>query len=154
MKIRVSLVVGLLAISGCATTGGGTQMGNDIGKLTQGEGSKAGDKKAGDKKVATAIIAAMAGGLIGGAIGTGLDDRQRRSALEAEYRALEYTQGGQPVSWKSPSGPYGEVVAAQPYRVGSQDCRQYSHTVFAGGQSRNARGTACRNADGSWTPLL
>jgi hypothetical protein len=69
-------------------------------------------------------------------------------------RALEHTQSGQPVTWKSDrSGLYGTVVAAQPYRVGSQDCRQYSHTVFASGQSRNARGTACRNADGSWTPL-
>jgi surface antigen len=83
-----------------------------------------------------------------------MDERDRRIALEAEYRALEYTQSGQPATWKSDrSGRYGTVVAAQPYRVGSQDCRQYSHTVFFSGQSRNARGTACRNPDGSWTPL-
>ena len=57
------------------------------------------------------------------------------------------------MTWKGDRlGRYGEVVAAQPYRVGSQDCRQYTQTVFTGG-SRTARGTACRNADGSWTPL-
>ncbi|MCR5858930.1 hypothetical protein [Mesorhizobium sp. J428] len=51
------------------------------------------------------------------------------------------------------SGRYGEVAAAQPYRVGSQDCRQYTHTVTLGGAQNVARGTACRNSDGSWTPL-
>mgnify|MGYP001144875578 CR=1 FL=1 len=76
----------------------------------------------------------------------------RRKALEAEYRALEYGQGGQAVAWKGESQS-GEVVAAQPYRVGSQDCRQYSQTVFTGGTPLVARGTACRNPDGSWTPL-
>lgn len=104
--------------------------------------------------VAATIIAAMDGGLVGGSIGTGLDDGERRSGLEAEYRALEYTPSGQKVTWKSSrSSRFGEVVAAQPYRVGSQDCRQYNHTVFAGGPAQTARGTACRNADGSWTPL-
>lgn len=145
MKIRMALVSGLLAISGCATTGSGP------GALVtpppaQGSG--------GSTKVAAAIIAAMAGGLVGGSIGAGLSEREKRSALEAEYKALEYTASGQAVAWKSDqSANRGEVIAAQPYRVGSQDCRQYTHTVFSGTTSQTARGTACRNADGSWTPL-
>lgn len=94
----------------------------------------------------------MDGGLIGGSIGQGLSQSDRRTALQAEYRALEYTPGGKAVDWQG-SGVAGSVTAAQPYRVGSQDCRQYTQTVNAGGQSRSARGTACRNADGSWTPL-
>ncbi|HEV2896321.1 MAG TPA: RT0821/Lpp0805 family surface protein [Pseudaminobacter sp.] len=151
MNIRAALVAGLLAISGCTTTGlGNTKIGSAAGALA---GTITGDD-GGSGKVAAAIIAEMNGGLVGGQIGAGMDERDRRIALEAEYRALEHTQSGQPVTWKSDrSGLYGTVVAAQPYRVGSQDCRQYSHTVFASGQSRNARGTACRNADGSWTPL-
>ena len=105
-------------------------------------------------KVAKTIISAMGGGLIGGKIGAGLTEREKRSGLEAEYKALEYTASGQVVTWKSDSSSrYGEVVAAQPYRVGSQDCRQYTHTVFTGGPGLTARGTACRNSDGSWTPL-
>jgi surface antigen len=151
MNIRAALVAGLLAISGCTTTGlGNTRIGSAAGALA---GTITGDD-GGSGKVAAAIIAEMNGGLVGGQVGAGMDERDRRIALEAEYRALEHTQSGQPVTWKSDrSGLYGTVVAAQPYRVGSQDCRQYSHTVFASGQSRNARGTACRNADGSWTPL-
>ncbi|MBS9719901.1 hypothetical protein JYU29_04270 [Tianweitania sp. BSSL-BM11] len=107
-----------------------------------------------EKPVGAALLDQMAGGLVGGTIGKELDNRDKRSALEAEYRALEYTPSGQPVTWRNQkAGHYGEVVAAQPYRVGSQDCRQYNHTVFVGGAPRTARGSACRNADGSWTPL-
>ncbi len=96
----------------------------------------------------------MNGGLVGGVAGTGLTDSEKRSGLEAEYKALEYTASGQPVAWKGDKADhYGQVVAAQPYRVGSQDCRQYTHTVYAGGPATTARGTACRNPDGSWTPL-
>ena len=87
-------------------------------------------------------------------IGTGLSDDEKQRALEAEYRALEYSQVGQRVTWKGDdASTFGEVKAAQAYRVGSQDCRQYTQTVNRAGQSRVARGTACRNSDGSWTPL-
>lgn len=106
------------------------------------------------RQIESRIIGAMGGGLIGGSLGVGLDAQDRRRALEAEYRALEYTPGGQPVTWKGKSGGRsGEVVAAQPYSVGSQNCRQYIHTVYVGLEPQSARGTACRNSDGSWTPL-
>ena len=145
MKIRVALVSALLAVSGCTTLGrsGGPTVTPSLA-ATPPAGSK----------VATTIISAMGGGLVGGSIGSGLSDADKRKALEAEYKALEYTASGQKVAWKSDSsGRSGEVVAAQPYRVGSQDCRQYTHTVFNGTAGVTARGTACRNTDGSWTPL-
>jgi surface antigen len=144
-RLQVALVAGLLAGSGCTTTG----LGSGAGVVPSLGGS---DDSASSGKVASRIINAMDGGLIGGSIGGGLNDGDRRKALEAEYRALEYGQGGQAVAWKG-EGRSGEVVAAQPYRVGSQDCRQYSQTVFTTGTPLVARGTACRNADGSWTPL-
>lgn len=137
----VFAVASMLALSACATAG---IKAPTLPKLGGDNSSKA----------ATAIIAAMNGGLVGGKIGAGLSERDRASALEAEYRALEYTQSGRPVTWKgSQPDVYGEVTAGQPYRVGSQDCRQYSHTVYVSSQPRSARGTACRNGDGSWTPL-
>lgn len=147
MKMRTVLVLALLAVSGCTTTGLSSGVGKAVSPPSASEGEDG-------TKVARAIIAEMGGGLVGGRIGAGLTEREKRSGLEAEYKALEYTASGQPVTWKSAtSGRYGEVVAAQPYRVGSQDCRQYTHTVYSGGQAVSARGTACRNADGSWTPL-
>jgi surface antigen len=100
------------------------------------------------------LLDAMAGGLVAGAIGTGLSMDDRRAALEAEYKALEYTPSGQKVTWQGKSsGLHGEVTAGQPYQVGSQNCRQYSDTVYSGSAAQTAKGTACRNPDGSWTPL-
>lgn len=145
MKIRVALVSVLLAVSGCTTLGKGGPASSAVPPPTGG---------ASGGKVATSIVSAMNGGLIGGSIGSGLSDAEKRKGLEAEYKALEYNSSGQKVTWKSDnSSHYGEVVAAQPYRVGSQDCRQYTHTVYTSGAGVTARGTACRNADGSWTPL-
>jgi surface antigen len=104
--------------------------------------------------VGSTILQEMNGGLIRGPIGAGLSRRDRRSALEAEYKALEYTPSGQPVPWQNAGSKYrGQVVAGQPYQVGSQNCRQYTDTVFTADTSQTARGAACRNPDGSWTPL-
>lgn len=99
------------------------------------------------------IAEAMAGGLIGRTLGGDLDRADSQRALEAEYRALEYTASGQSVTWQGSGRLSGRVVAAPPYRVGSQNCRQYTHTVNQNGGERVGRGTACRNDDGSWTPL-
>jgi len=110
-------------------------------------------KQAGGK-VGSTILQEMNGGLIGGSIGAGLSRQDRRSALEAEYKALEYTPSGQPVPWQNAGSKYrGQVVAGQPYQVGSQNCRQYTDTVFTATTSQTGRGAACRNPDGSWTPL-
>lgn len=133
------LIAALLA--GCTTLGGGPSLG-----LPRASGSQS---------VQAAIIAEMKGGLIGGPVGKDLSEAERARALEAEYRALEYTPAGQKVAWSGESSARrGEVVAAQPYRVGTQDCRQYKQTVFTEEGSQTARGAACRNPDGSWTPLI
>lgn len=138
MTIRAALIAGLLFVSGCTTTSGLDNGGEP--------GAKDPPEPAGK--------ASMVGGLINGSIGEGLSAADKRKALEAEYRALEYTQGGQTVTWAgSRASRKGDVVPAQPYRVGSQDCRQYSHTVTVDGTARSARGTACRNEDGSWATL-
>ncbi len=144
MNNRTLLVVGLLALTGCSTTGLGGASASLGGSATAPAGSQPGGT----------AISALGGGLVSGSLGSALSESEKRKGLEAEYKALEYTPSGQAVTWRSDRADrYGEVVAAQPYRVGSQDCRQYTHTVFTGGAGAKARGTACRNADGSWTPL-
>jgi surface antigen len=127
----VTAICSLLVLSGCLTTGSGTTPPKQ-----------------------PPVVRGMQGGLAGTSIGTGLDSGDQRAALAAEYKALEYTPGGQTISWKGEeASTSGQVVPGQPYRVGSQDCRQYTHTILSGGASESARGTACRNANGSWTPL-
>ncbi|MBS3650787.1 hypothetical protein KEU06_19430 [Pseudaminobacter sp. 19-2017] len=137
MKFRTMLLAGLVAVSGCTTM----------------SGTKTGDSSPATPRP-TGGNARMVGGLITGSLGEGFGSGDRKKALEAEYRALEYTPSGQAVTWSGDrAGRSGDVVAAQPYRVGSQDCRQYTHRVVINGTTRTARGTACRNVDGSWATL-
>jgi surface antigen len=97
------------------------------------------------------FITALQGGIVGRS-GIELSDSDKQRALEAEYRALEGAAVGQPVVW-SGRNVSGKVIAAAPYQVGSQNCRQYTHTLTVDGKETVARGSACRNDDGSWSPL-
>lgn len=128
-----------LALSACGTTGKGT----DLASL--GGGSTA-------QKPETSLLAPLGNGLLGNSANQ-LNAADRKKALEAEYRALEYSPAGKAVSWSGSGSNSGDVTAAQPYQVGSQNCRQYSHSFTVGGAQQTSRGTACRNPDGSWTPL-
>lgn len=99
------------------------------------------------------IYNAMGEGLMGDSISQ-IPANQRSRALEAEYKALEYTRSGNTINWTTSDGSAsGTVVPGQPYRVGSQNCRQYSHSFVIRGVPQTNRGSACRNADGSWSPL-
>ncbi|HMN51138.1 MAG: hypothetical protein KF794_03745 [Xanthobacteraceae bacterium] len=100
------------------------------------------------------VAGAVTGGLIGGVIGNALDEEDRRRAYDAELRALEAEGPGAPVSWRGERGAYGTIVAGPPYAYQSYArCREYTHTVYINGQPRTGRGIACRNPDGSWTPV-
>ncbi|UXM96283.1 hypothetical protein N5853_06665 [Bartonella sp. HY329] len=99
------------------------------------------------------IYNAMGTGLLGDSISQ-IPSNQRSRALEAEYKALEYTRSGNTINWATNDGAAsGTVTPGQPYRVGSQNCRQYSHSFTIRGVPQTNRGSACRNDDGSWSPL-
>jgi surface antigen len=104
--------------------------------------------------VAGALIGAGVGGLLGNRIGAALDDEDKQRAYAAQMSALESGQSGAPVSWRNPdSGRYGTVVPGPAYVEAGRNCRSYTHTIYIDGTPQTARGTACRNPDGSWTPL-
>ena len=119
-----------LALAGCTTSSGGR----------------------GATANSAVYIAALQGGIVS-RTGVELSRSQTQRALEAEYRALEAAPGGQPVIWAG-GEVRGEVIAAAPYQVGQQNCRQFTHKVFTDGRERQARGAACRNPNGTWTPLI
>ncbi|MGB3812462.1 MAG: hypothetical protein WA950_04480 [Shinella sp.] len=132
------LLLATVTVSGCTTTSGG--------KGAAGGIIATGPKSAG------VYITALQGGLVSRNTAAQLSKADMQRALEAEYRALEAAPGGQPVVWQG-KGVGGSIVAAAPYQVGSQNCRQYSHTLTVEGRDTTTRGAACRNADGAWTPL-
>ncbi len=139
MRARIALTLLPLFLAGCQTT----MLGNKVTPQLNSGGAGV---------VLNSGISG--GGLVGGPFGAKLERADRTLAFEAEYKALEYSKGGEPVTWAGKTGAAsGKVVAAQPYRVGSQDCRQYSHDLDLSGAVASARGTACRNNDGTWTLL-
>jgi surface antigen len=105
-------------------------------------------------RLAGTVIGVAVGGLVGNRIGAALDDEDRRRAYAAQMQAVETGPSGVPVAWRNPdSGRYGDVVPGPAYQANGATCRQYSHTVYVDGAPQTARGTACRNPDGSWTTL-
>lgn len=100
------------------------------------------------------ILAALNGGILPQDAASSLTEPDRLRSLEAEYQALEKAPHGQVVAWKSQAGgTAGQVSAGTPYQVGQQNCRQYTHTATIKGAPVKGQGAACRNDDGSWTPL-
>lgn len=130
----------MFVLSACGTSGGGKGA-----KFSLGGSSSS-------SQTQTDLLTPLGNGLLGNAASR-LSAVDRRKALEAEYRTLEYSPAGKVTSWDGGGSSSGDVTAAQPYQVGSQNCRQYTHTFTIGGAPQTARGTACRNPDGSWTPL-
>jgi surface antigen len=103
-------------------------------------------------RFAGALVGATVGGFLGNRIGAALDDEDKRRAYAAQMQALETGPSGAPVAWRNPdSGRYGNIVPGPAYQLNGAPCRQYTHTVYVGGNPQTERGTACRNPDGSWT---
>lgn len=81
-----------------------------------------------------------------------LSGRAEQGALLAQYQALQFGAVGQAVPW-SAGGYSGEVKPTQLYRIGSQDCRGYTHVVTRGSATVRQVGTACRTGADIWTPV-
>jgi surface antigen len=127
-KADTGLIVGGVA---------GGIIGNQVGK--------------GSGNVLATVAGAVIGGIVGSEIGRSMDEQDRRLAQEAEYAALEEGESDRPRRWRNPdNGRYGDVVPGRPYKRGTVDCRDYTHTVYIEGRPKTMRGTACRNSDGTW----
>jgi surface antigen len=153
------LALGLAAsLTACAGTPDGAGPKENTGTLLgAGTGALVGAAVAGPStgnRLTGAAIGGVLGGLVGNRIGAAMDDDDKQRAYDAQMDALERGQPGAPVSWKNPdSGRYGTVVPGPTYVESGRNCRSYTHTIYIDGRPQTARGTACRNPDGSWTAL-
>lgn len=160
MRNSGMIVAGLsaLVLSGCAgdrVTGAGANQ-NTGTLLGAVGGALVGSQIGGGtgERVAAAVAGAAIGGLIGNRIGAALDDEDRRYAYEAQMQALDNGSPGAPIGWRNAdSGRYGTIVPGPYYDSRGLRCRSYTHTVYIDGRPQIARGTACRNPDGTWTPV-
>ncbi len=157
IKLAATAVLGL-ALAACAGnpetgTGPRENTGTLVGALG---GALIGSQIGGGpgERVAAAVAGAAIGGLIGNRIGAAMDDEDKQRAYAAQMEALERGPSGAPVSWKNPdSGRYGSIVPGPAYDQRGMKCRSFTHTIYIDGRPQTARGTACRNPDGTWTPL-
>jgi surface antigen len=156
MSAKRLVVVVLLGMSvaACSADSGPKEVGGTaVGAVAGGLIGNAIGGSAGNRAAGT-LVGAAVGGLLGNRIGASLDDEDRRRAYAAQIQALETGPSGAPVPWRNPdSGRYGNVVPGPAYQTNGATCRQYTQTVFVDGRPQSARGTACRNPDGTWTPV-
>jgi surface antigen len=148
--MRIVATATLVAFAaGCGPEASKQDTGLVVGAVAGGLlGNAAG--RGGGRPAAT-IVGAVLGGIVGSEIGRAMDRQDRILAQQAEIDALERGRSGAPIRWRNPdNGRYGEVVPQPPYRRGSLDCRDYTHTIYIDGRPQAMRGTACRNPDGTW----
>lgn len=157
MKKMMALVLAGSFLTGCTSTGGGYGGGYNRGPgMNEGLGTIGGAVLGGvignqfgrgGGKVAATIAGAAIGGIIGNRFGALLDAEDQRRASAAEYAALNSGRTG---TWRNPNnGRYGQVV---PGPV-QGDCRTYTHTIYIEGRPETAQGQACRNPNGTWSPV-
>jgi len=77
--------------------------------------------------------------------------KSKTEAAGAQFNALQFGRVGAPRNWVGDNGQAGAVTVGPYVRVNLIDCRDFTHTVTIGGQNYVKKGTACREADGSWT---
>lgn len=112
-------------------------------------GGIAGNQIGGGKgKTVATIAGTLLGAALGGAIGGSMD----QTDLYRTQGALNNTPTGQTVGWTNPDtqNQY-QVTPTNTYKSNiGQDCRDYTTVGIIGGKREVIKGTACRQADGSW----
>ncbi len=98
------------------------------------------------------VFSVLAGGLVGGAIGNRLDEKDKEMAAKAAHQAFENNHAGQPTTWQNPdTGASGSITPTRTYQIeDGQYCREYTQDITVGGEKHQSHGTACRQPDGSW----
>lgn len=96
---------------------------------------------------------ALSKGVLAGDLGVGLDKPNKLKAVQVEHDTLENGITGVANAWVGSNGVKGSVTSGQPYQVGTATCRTYTHNLVISGQSKTARGTACKEKNADWVPL-
>ena len=80
-----------------------------------------------------------------------LSAKDKSEAASAQFNALTFGRPGAPRTWIGDKGTSGSVTVGPYVTVNNTNCRDFTHTVTIGGTSVAKKGTACREADGTWS---
>lgn len=81
-------------------------------------------------------------GVLSGAIGQSLGEKDRETATAAQQEAIA---SGARKAWRGERGVYGFIVPGPENGA----CRDYTHKIFVNGRPQEAKGQACRE-NGEW----
>lgn len=105
----------------------------------------------GNGNIVATAVGGVLGAVLGNQIGSALDERDQLLVGQTTNNVLETGPSYQPTQWRNPdNGHYGEVVAQPAYTQNNTQCRDFTQTIFIEGRAETARGTACRQYDGTW----
>ena len=134
-----------LAVAGCETPPTKQQVGAVSGAVVGGVvGSTIGG---GTGRTVAIVAGTVAGALLGSHIGKRMDGADRMKAAQA----LEVAPTGQQTTWRNPdSGNSYAITPTKTYESGGNPCREFTVNATVDGKPETVKGTACRQADGSW----
>ena len=147
-KLILVCLVSLPLISGCASK---MQTGTALGALTGGALAYGLGQDSSKKELWT-VLGIGLGAMIGQSIGQQLDERDQYLMAQTFEFAMEKAPTNETAKWENPdTGVGGSVTPTKTYSTTQgTPCREFTTSVSIGGQTEQAYGTACRQADGSW----
>lgn len=142
----VPFLAASLGLGACSSNQqGGTILGAIGGALL---GSQVGS---GGGRVVATVVGALAGAWIGSEIGKSLDAQERQRHRDTAQAALDDNEAGETATWaNSETGHSGTTTPGDTFTRNGQTCREFEQTVTVDGETEIARGTACKQPDGSW----
>ena len=144
---RAALLVPVLALAACATAPTVTSL------TSQAPLQPVTTQTLAAPAQTTAVAAAMtdASAFVDPAAFAQLTDKSKAEVAGAQFNALQFGRVGAPRNWQGGGGQSGAVTVGPYVRVNLIDCRDFTNTVTIAGADFVKKGTACREADGSWT---
>lgn len=111
-------------------------------------GSMVGD---GNGRTAAMVLGGIFGSAIGSDIGAQLDEKDRMLMTRSTQSALEYGRSNVSNRWSNPdSGHSGDTTPHPAYQNQGKHCREFTQTIYIGGNREVGKGKACRNNRGEW----
>jgi len=80
-----------------------------------------------------------------------LSAKDKSEAASAQFNALTFGRPGAPRTWIGDKGVSGSVTVGPYVTVNNTNCRDFTHTVTIAGTPHARKGTACREADNTWS---
>lgn len=141
----------MVLLAACST---GSSRTSDIGPVLPGPGSTTAQTttlQAPAQQIATAQSLTDVSAFIDPAAYRLLSPNERTEAASAQFNALNIGRTGAPRSWQGDRGASGQILVGPPVNVNALYCRDFTHTVSAGGQTFAKKAMACREPDGRWS---